>query len=55
VSGELSSRDAWLDGLSFDQDVCSVKARLPAIEVPSFEAWLRKFTHGTGRVVTVSE
>jgi translation elongation factor EF-G len=55
VSGELSRRGAWLDGLTSEDDVCSVKARMPVAQVPDVEVWLKRLTRGTGRVVNVGE
>jgi hypothetical protein len=48
VSGELSRRGAWLDGLSNDGGLCSVLTRLPIEEVASFSAWLKALREREG-------
>ena len=52
VSGELSSRGAWLDELKSERGVSIISARLPQAELTDFESWLNLFTRGVGRVET---
>jgi len=48
VSGELSRRGAWLDGLSNDDGLCSVLTRLPVEEIASFSSWLKALREREG-------
>ena len=53
ISGELSSRGAWLDQVAKEAGISTVTARIPATEVEGFRSWLDSFTRGTGELETL--
>jgi translation elongation factor EF-G len=53
VMGELSARGSWIEGLTEEAPLRTIRARIPIAAIAAFEPWLAKITEGQGKVSRV--
>ena len=55
VTAELVRRGAWLDGMTSEDDVVIIRARVAPDQMGNFGTWLTRNTRGIGQVTEDSD
>jgi translation elongation factor EF-G len=53
VMGELSPRGSWIEGLTEEAPLRTIRARIPIAQIAAIEPWLAKITGGQGKLSRV--